>query len=94
MNYIICLVFILFLSGCATVTKTYTSNGEPGYSLNCSGSARGWDNCFSAAGDLCGSRGYKIIDRTNEEIMNAQLTSYGFFASKSSERTMLISCGK
>jgi hypothetical protein len=84
----------LLLTSCATVSNTYTATGEKAYSLNCSGTARGWDICLKAAGDLCGARGYKVLDRTSEDTASAQLTSSGFFATKSNERSMLISCGK
>jgi hypothetical protein len=83
----------LVLTSCASVTRTFTPSGAQAYSLNCSGTARGWDKCFKAAGDLCGARGYKIIDRSSEDTMNASFTANGFFAAKSNERTMLISCG-
>lgn len=82
----------LLLASCASVSKTYTASGEQAYSLNCSGTARGWDKCFKAAGDLCGSRGYTILDRSSEDTMHAQFNSYGFSASKSNERSMLITC--
>lgn len=94
MKKIILGLCLLLLASCATVAKTYTSSGEEAYSLNCSGTARGWDKCFQAAGNICGAKGYKILDRSSEDIVNASLTSSGFFASKSNERTMLISCGK
>ena len=96
MNYKIMflLVPLMLFTSCATVSKTYTPSGEEAYSLNCSGTARGWDKCFQAAGKLCGANGYKILDRSSEDTVNAQFTSNGFFASKSHERTMLISCGK
>lgn len=90
----IMLLSLILLTSCATVRKTYTPSGEEAYSLNCSGTARGWDKCFQAAGNLCGARGYKILDRSSEDTVNAQFTSNGFFASKSNERTMLISCGR
>lgn len=84
----------LLLTSCATVSKTYTANGEEAYTLNCSGTARGWDKCLKAAGDLCGAKGYRTLDRTSEDTANAQFTSSGFFATKSNERSMMIVCGK
>jgi hypothetical protein len=89
---IILLLSLILLTSCATVNKTYTQSGEEAYSLNCSGTARGWDKCYKAAGDLCGTKGYTILDRTSEDTMHAQFNSYGFSASKSNERSMLIAC--
>ncbi len=94
MKKLILMLCCLLLTSCATVSKTYTASGEEAYSLNCSGTARGWDKCLKAAGDLCGVKGYKILDRSSEDTATASLTSSGFFASKSNERSMLISCEK
>ena len=94
MKKIILIFCCLLLTCCATVSKTYTASGEEAYTLNCSGTARGWDKCLQAAGDLCGIKGYKILDRSSEDTAAASFTSSGFFASKSNERTMLIACGK
>ena len=44
---------ILFVGGCATVKETYSQDGSKAYTINCSGLARGWDKCYSSAGDLC-----------------------------------------
>lgn len=93
-KFFIPLCLALLLTSCATVSKTYTASGEEAYSLNCSGTARGWDKCLKAAGDLCGVKGYKILDRSSEDTASAQFTSHGFFASKSNERSMLIACEK
>ena len=94
MKKLILMLGCLLLTSCATVSKTYTASGEEAYSLNCSGTARGWDKCLRAAGDLCGAKGYKVLDRSSEDTATASLTSDGFFASKSNERSMLVSCGK
>lgn len=90
----IIIILICALSSCATVSKTYTASGQPAYSLNCSGTARGWDTCLKAAGDLCGTKGYNILDRNSEGTATAQWTTSGFFASQSNERSMLITCGQ
>ena len=92
MKNIITLLFIALLTSCATVTSTYTPNGDKGYTLNCSGTARGWDKCYKAAGDLCGVKGYNILDRSDEDVAVAGASAYSFFATKTNERTMLISC--
>ena len=92
MKNIITIISILFLTSCATVSQTYTPNGEKGYTLNCSGTARGWDKCLKAAGDLCGSNGYNILDRSDEDMAVASASNNNFFATKTNERTMLISC--
>ena len=55
------------LSACATVKETYSSDGRKAYALNCSGTARGWDKCYAAAGEICKESGYDILDRSSED---------------------------
>lgn len=88
------MAIILTVSGCATVNPTYTGDGEKAYTLNCSGNARGWDKCLKSAGDICGSRGYKILDRSSEDAAIAGANNHGFFANQTNERSMLIACKK
>ncbi len=47
----------LFLSGCATASKTYTSDGKEGYNITCSGSALNWGMCYEKAGEICAQKG-------------------------------------
>ena len=56
------------LGACATVKETYSSDGRKAYTLNCSGTARGWDKCYSAAGEICKDAGYDILDRSSEDV--------------------------
>lgn len=92
------------LAGCATVRESYGPDGRKAYSLNCSGTARGWDKCFSAAGEICGSAGYDVLDRNSEDMVagsynssanvttsSGNASSMGFIG-KTKERSMLISC--
>lgn len=86
----------VLLSGCASVKESYGPDGRKVYALNCSGTARGGDKCFSAAGDICGAVGYDVIDRNSEgmAVSTATGSGDGFGASsiKSNARTMLITC--
>lgn len=83
-------------AGCATVKDTYSADGSKAYTLNCSGTARGWDKCYAAAGEICKNAGYTILDRNSEDLSNSVVSanSSGVFGSsvKTNERTMLISC--
>jgi hypothetical protein len=87
---------LLFVAGCATVHQTYAPDGRKAYTLNCSGLARGWDKCMSAAGELCASAGYDILDRSSEDTAvgsaGGNTSGYSAFAAKTNERSMLIAC--
>jgi hypothetical protein len=55
---------MLLLVGCASSAKTYGPDGRELYILNCSGWARSWSMCLERAGELCGARGYDVLERT------------------------------
>jgi len=87
---------LLILGGCATVHQKYAPDGRKAYTLNCSGLARGWDKCLSAAGEICSSSGYDILDRSSEDVALASAggnsSGGSAFAAKTNERSMLVAC--
>lgn len=91
---------LALLNACATVKETYSPDGRKAYTLNCSGTARGWDKCYAAAGELCKESGYDILDRNTEDVSVAAIAasanssggSAGGSAVKTNERTMLVAC--
>lgn len=88
------------LGACATVKETYSSDGHKAYTLNCSGTARGWDKCYAAAGELCKESGFDILDRSSEDAsfaavgasVNSSGGSIGGSSVKTNERSMVIAC--
>lgn len=82
----------LALTGCASSTQIYTPSGEQGQALNCSGLARSWNDCLSRAGDLCGAKGYAVVERNGELVATAAATSTGALGAQSTTRTMLVVC--
>lgn len=86
------LALALALSGCATVKETHTADGRKAFTLNCSGTARGWDKCYSAAGDLCKTSGYDILDRTGESTASVGGSRGSFYGAQSTDRTMVVAC--
>ena len=88
-------LFLTFvLNGCATVKEIYSQDGRKAYALNCSGAARGWDKCYAAAGELCKTKGYDIVDRTTEDLVAIGVSTSGFYGGKTKERSMVIACKK
>ena len=55
------LIAILALSGCATSERTYLDNGETGLTIDCSGEANSWANCYEKADASCAGTGYRIV---------------------------------
>jgi|BarGraIncu01121A_1022015.scaffolds.fasta_scaffold200349_1 hypothetical protein len=78
------------ICGCTSVKKVYTSEGKEAYSLNCSGSALSWSNCYERAEDLCGTKGYVVLNK-NEESKFMQMGTQGVIWT---ERTMVIQCNE
>ena len=86
----------LLVSGCATIRETYAPDGRKAYALNCSGLTRGWDKCRKAAGDICGSTGYDILDQSSEDSSFSREKSGASgelsHSIKTNKRSMLIAC--
>ncbi len=85
---------LFLLCACASATETYTPDGKKGYSLTCSGTARSWGMCYEKAGELCGTKGYNVLEKSGEQGAFANVNGGGAFATTTNTRTMLISCKK
>lgn len=93
---------LALLGGCATATQTFAPDGRAAYSINCSGNDRSWGMCFEKAGELCGSAGYDVYDRTAEGgwvsggygAANASGATRSSYGGSTTSRTILISCKK
>jgi hypothetical protein len=57
----------LLVTGCVTIQSLYTASGKPGYSIECSGTAGSWGECYLKASELCGSSGYEVMDRVGDQ---------------------------
>ena len=86
------LIFAMCVGGCATASKTYTSEGKEGYIIDCSGSALNWGMCYEKAGQLCGSKGYVVLEKSGDSGAMATSGQYGFYAGSVISRSMVIKC--
>ena len=80
------------LSGCATATKTFTSDGKLGYSITCSGSALNWGMCYEKAGALCGAKGYDVLEKTGDQGAMISGNQFGLYGGSVINRNMIIKC--
>lgn len=92
MRIFFALLSIVVLGGCASARQTYTSDGKLGHSVNCSGTARNWGMCYEKAGELCGSKGYVVLQKSGEQGAMATTTQEGGFATSTFSRTMIVQC--
>jgi hypothetical protein len=65
---ILAISIAILLSGCAISKPTYLSDGSQGFSISCDGSAVGMNVCFEKAGEMCGSRGYDVLNKEGQII--------------------------
>lgn len=86
------LICISVMGGCATARQTYTADGQQGYSINCSGSALNWGMCYEKAGELCGEKGYEVLEKSGDQGTMVSGTQYGLFGGSVINRSMIIKC--
>ena len=88
------LVFLVVacVSSCATANKTFTSDGEEGYAITCSGSALNWGMCYEKAGKLCGSKGYEVLEKSGDKGAIVSAGQYGLFGGSVINRSMIVKC--
>ena len=68
MRFALLLASVLALAGCATAKEMYLPDGSVGYNIQCDGSANSISNCFQKAGELCGSKGYALLNREGQVV--------------------------
>ncbi len=82
----------LQLAACANVTPTYGPDGHQAFALNCSGLARSWNRCLEAAGDKCGTRGYRVIAVNGDSSAVVVANPQAAFGASVVNRTMEVEC--
>ena len=90
------LLVVAALSGCASSSQTYGPDGEVAYNLNCSGLARTWGACLERAGDICQTKGYRIISSSGDTgaLIAASASGNGASLAGGStiSRSMVVAC--
>jgi hypothetical protein len=86
------LILVLLIGGCATSSRTYLPDGSQGHSITCSGSALNWGMCYEKAGQLCGSGGYNIIERSGDSNSMISGNQYGIYGGSVQSRNLLVHC--
>lgn len=74
-------IFItVIISGCATSIPISSPSGKMGHAINCS--AVTIAQCYQKAGEMCGGRGYIILNQKNQ--------SAGFFTG--ADKSLVVEC--
>ena len=98
MNFkIMTTIAALSLTACNAVSEqTYGPDGRVAHAINCSDAyGVGMDACYVKAGEICGVRGYDVLDKDKDETATAVVTGWeSVFGAASAEtnRVLLISC--
>lgn len=62
------IIAALALGGCAISKDMYLPDGSKGYNISCDGSANSISTCYQKAGDICGAKGYVLLNREGEAV--------------------------
>jgi hypothetical protein len=80
--------------GCVTTEPVLLADGRQGHVVGCSGAGlygtyvANWGQCYQKAGELCGMRGYDVVDQVGER----GLVASGSNLSTTNNRMMMIRC--
>lgn len=98
------LLITFILTSCAISKSTYLPDGKQGHSISCDGAAVGMNVCFEKAGELCGSRGYNVLNREGQVVysgmnsgsvsvnsISGQAQSFGFYGGFNT-KSILVQC--
>lgn len=56
----------IVLAGCVTTNEVRLADGSMGHNIQCSGAALNFSHCLEKAGELCGARGYQVVNREGD----------------------------
>lgn len=102
--FFILIIFVIALQGCATSREVFLADGTKGYNINCSGSGMNYSNCLEKAGEVCGARGYHLLNQQGDVVpfskavrefgANARSASIGYLTQSGSivTRNLFIKC--
>lgn len=87
------ILLLLLLAGCASTAKEiHLPDGSLGQSIDCSGTARTWGNCYERAGRICGTRGYEVVAGGSEQGALVSANQQMMIGGSTMFRTMVIKC--
>ncbi len=103
-TFFVSAIFMTLLSGCVTSKEIFLADGTRGHNINCSGAGKNYSNCLEKAGEICGARGYHILDQAGNIVsfsgalreLNAspRTASVGYISQSGSviNRNLLVKC--
>lgn len=92
MKHLLIVVAILAIAGCAATSKTSVRHGKKGLHINCSGLSSAWDQCYKAADDACGVKGYKVLAKSGDAVEDPGDYPFGLNPAGYTSRSMIVIC--
>ena len=98
------LALCAIVAGCVTAETTFTPDGRQGHVLSCTPAWTGglvggiasastnWGTCYQKAGEICGARGYDILEKTGEHGQRIDGSRDGISARTETNRLMVVRC--
>ena len=96
--------FLAVLQGCATSSEVFLADGSKGYNIKCGGAVMNYSHCLEKAGELCGTKGYLVVNQQGDTVpfstasgafgANSQAASGGFSAQSGAivTRNLFVKC--
>ncbi|SFF30431.1 hypothetical protein [Nitrosomonas sp. Nm166] len=66
--FFILIIVVTALQGCVTSREIFLADGTKGHNVNCSGSGMNYSNCLEKAGEICGARGYQLLNQQGDVV--------------------------
>ncbi|CAA6818986.1 MAG: Unknown protein [uncultured Sulfurovum sp.] len=85
-------IITLLLVGCANSKPVFTSSGTKGHSIDCSGELSTWGDCYEKVSELCGTKGYRILEKMEDKESSIFAGKEGLFGSSTHTRNLIIQC--
>jgi uncharacterized protein YceK len=92
MKYILIILAVVVMTGCAATSKPVKS--KRGLHINCSGLSSSWDKCYQMATDSCESRQYRVIAKSGDVDEDPGDFPLGLNPAGYTSRSMIIVCKK
>lgn len=86
------LLFVVLLAGCVTSKPIYTQDGRQGHAIECGGTVRTWGQCLQKAGELCGPRGFDVLDQSGHNSHFTNTIGGNNQVIPTAARSMIVAC--
>lgn len=80
------------LTGCISSKQLIGPSGQPAYAISCNGGPNSWNDCFERAGEICGAKGYELLERNGEVVSAIGGSANGFAGGTGLRRSMMVAC--